>query len=164
MIALLIVFYAAYVYFTDKGFRFTWITWLWQMFTNQWRQAGSAYRSWQRDRVRNDDTKEHGSGRRQRWFSWGKRKLEPNAQVRFYYLSLLKEAEARGIQRQQAETPLSYAPRLTAALPADPDPSSAVDELTKAFVQVRYSDSEIDATRLPALEQFWQYVRRILRM
>ena len=164
MIALLIVIYAAYVYFTDKGFRFTWITWLWQMFTSQWRQASSAYQAWQRDRVQGDNVKEGSGGRRQRWFSWGRRKLEPNAQIRFYYLSLLKEAEAKGIRRQQAETPLSYAPRLMASLPADPDTSAAVDELTDAFVQVRYSDSEIDERRLPVLEQFWKHVRRILRM
>ena len=164
VIALLIVGYATYVYFTDKGFRFTWLTWLWQMLTSQWRQAGSAYRSWQRDRVRTQTEREGGEGgRRQRWFSWGKRKREPDAQIRFYYLSLLKEAESQGLGRQDSETPLSFAPRLTTSLPSDPDTSTAIDELTGAFVQVRYTDEPIDEASLPAMERFWQHVRRILR-
>ncbi len=165
VIALLIVGYAAYVYFTDKGVRFTWLTWLWQMLTSRWRQATSAYTVWRRDLVRMPGSAGEGgrSGGR-RWFSWRKRKLEPDAQIRFYYLSMLEEAESKGIARQQAETPHSYAPRLVASLPVDAETPVAVDALTGAFIQVRYTEARFDATELPLMEQFWQHLRRNLRL
>jgi hypothetical protein len=164
-IALLVVGYAAYVYFTDKGVRFTWLTWLWQMLTSRWRQATAAYHVWQRDRVRMPGSAgEVGGGRGRRWFSWRKRKLEPDAQIRFYYLSLLKEAESKGIERQQAETPHSYAPRLASSLPTDTETPVAVDELTGAFIQVRYTDKQFDASQLPLMERFWQHLRKNLRL
>jgi hypothetical protein len=170
LIALLIVGYAAYVYFTDKGFHFTWLKWLWQMLTGRWRQATSAYQSWQRDRIHTQDgDRERGRDGRRRWFSWGKRKLEPDAQIRHYYLSLLKEAESKGIERQQAETPFSYAPRLLASLSSDSETptsetSTAVDELTGAFIQVRYTDEKFDVGKLPLMERFWQHLRQALRL
>ncbi len=165
LIALLIVGYAAYVYFTDKGVRFTWLTWLWQMLTSRWRQATSAYSVWRRDRVRMPGSAgEGGRGGGRRWFSWRRRKLEPGAQIRFYYLSVLEEAESKGIARQKAETPHSYAPRLAASLPVDAETPVAVDELTGAFIQVRYTEAQFDVTKLPLMEQFWQHLRRNLRL
>jgi len=164
LIALLIVGYAAYVYFTDKGIRFTWITWLWQLFRSQWRQMTTAYGSWQSSRVDGEGTDERGrSGRKRRWFPWQRRQLDPNGWVRFYYHAMLDEAGAKGIVRQKAETPLRFAPRLTQTFADDPSATEAVDGLTGAFIDVRYAEKRMADADLPPLEQFWKTLRRMLR-
>ena len=78
-------------------------------------------------------------------------------------------AESKGIERQQAETPFSYAPRLLASLSSDSETptsetSTAVDELTGAFIQVRYTDEKFDVEKLPLMERFWQHLRQALRL
>lgn len=112
---LLLLGYAAYIYFSGRGVNFAWLRALWQALRERWLQLFGAYQDWQEARIRTrrgatitPDAAEHdpfGS-----W--WQRRKLDPNQQVRYLYLSLLHTAAKYGLPRAEAETPLRYAPRL----------------------------------------------------
>jgi hypothetical protein len=160
----LLVGYAAYVYFHDKGVRFKWLAWLWARLRARWQEAVALL---PRPRLGRAAEGEAGARRRRGWDFLRQRPHSPAALARFYYLSLVRAAGAAGVGRRPAETPHVYAPRLEASLqPVAGDAGqerAAVEELTGAFVQTRYAGEPPDAEQLSALEQAWRRMIRVLR-
>jgi hypothetical protein len=167
LLAAILLGYAAYIYFSGKGFSFAWLTRVWEFMLNQWRLLMGGYRQWQATRVRDQaDAADAGggSGPRRGLLSWfGKRSLTPEQQVRYYYLSLLEQAEESGRPRRRSETPNVFAPRLAAQVTEDESDQDAIDTLTQAFVRVRYARDRVEAAMLPELQQFWKRLRDLLR-
>lgn len=158
-----LVGYAAYVYFHDKGVRFKWLTWLWQRLRARWQEAVALL---PRPGRRSAEAGAAGA-RRRPWDFLLRRPHTPAALARFYYLSLVRAAGAAGVGRRPAETPHTYAPRLEASLePDDGDAAqerAAVEDLTGAFVQARYAGEPPGAEQLGSLEQAWRRMIRALR-
>jgi hypothetical protein len=161
----LLLGYAAYIYFSGKGVNLGWLTTLWRMLLARWAQFRHAYQAWAATRlptVKNEGDGEQGRSGLGRW--WQRRKLDPEQQVRYYYLSTLERAEQSGLVRRQAETPLQYAPRLAQRVEETMEDKQAVQTLTTAFVQARYSRRRIEATQIPRLQQIWQQIRQHLHL
>lgn len=166
MTALLL--YAAYIYLSGKGTGFGWARRLWEMLRMRWLVLFGAYQAWQAERRRAEAARlaaALAAGKQDGLPGWLRlRGLDPDRQIRYYYLSLLHRAEEAGMPRQGAETPLHYAPRLAERLHADDDGRHAIEELTDAFVQVRYAGEHVAPTRVEQLKQGWQQLRRLLRL
>lgn len=166
MAALLL--YAAYIYFSGKGLDLAWARRLWEMLRLRWLTLFGAFQSWQADRRRAEAERLAEALRRGEssglpgWLRL--RGLDPDRQIRYYYLSLLHRAEEAGMPRQQAETPLHYAPRLAERLEADDENRHGIEELTEAFVQVRYAGEHVGPDRVGHVKQVWQRLRRLLRL
>lgn len=200
IIAALLLGYAAYIYFGGRGVTFAWLRQLWDMLRKRWNQMVGSYREWQATHIRTDEDGDSSPGgrRRRRLLGWlGYRGLDPDAQIRYYYLAMLEQAEQVGHPRRASETPHDYAPRLAdqlargTVLPeASDDPirtevdsaeadseqnvpedamgdvasgGASIQELTDAFVRVRYAEghfAERDASRL---REKWNQIKRLLR-
>jgi hypothetical protein len=61
--------------------------------------------------------------------------------VRQLYAELLRLGERSGARRAAATTPLEHVPALHGRL----EPEQTVDQLTDAYVQVRYAETELPA-------------------
>lgn len=86
--------------------------------------------------------------------------LSPRDQIRYFYLSTVRRASERGVEREDSETPLEYVADLKASWPeADED----IDQLTEAFLEARYSARPIEPERIQPVKQVWQRVRMLLR-
>jgi hypothetical protein len=171
IIAALLIGYAAYIYFSGRGLNFGWLHQLWLMIRRRWGQMVGAYQDWQAAHVRNAGNDEDApSGRRRsRLLGWlGYRGLDPDAQVRYYYLSLLEQAEQAGHARRDSETPGRYAPRLAEAVAESTTDEEADNEavytLTDAFVRVRYADDHIEAKDATEMRDLWKQLKRLLRL
>jgi hypothetical protein len=92
------------------------------------------------------------------------RGLDPDRQVRYYYLALLHRAEEAGLARKGAETPLRFAPRLAEQLEEDDENRAAISDLTEAFVQVRYAGDHVAPDRLDRIKQVWRQLRKTLKL
>lgn len=167
VIAALILGYAAYIYFSGKSNNFEWARRLWAMLKTRWLMLFGAYQQWQTARKRAEAERaaeallKQGKGLP----SWLRlRGLDPDRQVRYYYLALLHRAEEAGLPRQEGETPSSYAPRLAQNLEADDENRAAIGELTEAFIQVRYAGEHVQPDRLTHIKQMWNQLKRILRL
>ncbi|WP_179131176.1 DUF4129 domain-containing protein [Candidatus Entotheonella palauensis] len=76
------------------------------------------------------------------------------------YLQMLQRAAAAGIHRRQHQTPYEYAPKLRQSLPeAEPD----INELTEAFVHVRYSPEPVDPDDAARAVHHGERVQQALR-
>lgn len=166
LIMALFLGYAAYIYFSGRGVNLGWLKALWRMVLARWAEFRQAYQNWsatllptasQADAPENENRRGFG-----RW--WQGRKLDPDQQVRYYYLATLEQAEQNGLPRRQAETPLQYAPRLAQQVDEKIEDKAAVQTLTAAFVQARYSRRSVEATQLPYLQQIWQQLRQHLHL
>lgn len=166
MAALLL--YAAYIYLSGKGGDLGWARRLWDMLRLRWAALFGAYQNWQADRRRAAAERAaaalaRGDGRGlPGWL--GLRGLDPDRQIRYYYLSLLHRAEEAGMPRHDGETPLHYAPRLAERIHADDESRHGIEELTEAFVQVRYAGDHVPPDRLGHVKQVWRHLRRALRL
>ncbi len=67
--------------------------------------------------------------------------------IRQMYARLLEEGEVAGVGRSAATTPLEHLPALTAAL----EPEQSLADLTDAYLQVRYAETEASQTRTEQL-------------
>jgi hypothetical protein len=198
-IAAILLGYAAYIYFSGKGTNFAWARRIWEMLRARWRLLFGAYQTWQAERVRaqanrEGNASEQTGGGLPGWL--GLRGLDPERQVRYYYLALLQRAEEAGLPRKEAETPLHFAPRLAAQLeakhaingtiddhtedvPGEVNASgnkviadqavlqanrAAIEELTEAFVQVRYAGGKVAPDRLAKLKQVWDQLKKRLQL
>lgn len=169
ILMLLLLGYAAYIYFGGRGVTWGWAKRLWQLLRERWLQLFGAYQTWRATRVADEASAAPGTPPPRRGFlSWLLRgKLTPDQQARYYYLSLLEQAEQAGHPRQPAETPLHYAPRLAQALREESEEEegqAAVDALTSAFVDVRYASRPVDSQRSLRLKEYWQQVLSILKV
>jgi hypothetical protein len=158
--------YAAYIYFSGKGFTFAWAKQIWAMLRERWQQLFGAYQGWQAARLaatlRAQAEDGHGARRLPGWLRL--RNLDPQRQVRYYYLSILHHAEQAGLPRHESETPLHYAPRLAEQLETDEAGQQAIRDLTEAFVDVRYGGSAVPPTRLSQVKAVWERLKRLLRL
>ena len=159
--------YAAYIYFSGKGSDFAWARRIWAMLRMRWLMLFGAYQQWQTARMRAQATRAEealrGNGRGlPGWLSL--RGLDPDRQVRYYYLALLHRAEEAGLPRKEAETPLHYAPRLADQLEADDENRAAITDLTDAFIQVRYAGDHVAPDRVARIKQVWQQLKKRLRL
>ncbi|MFN2200811.1 MAG: DUF4129 domain-containing protein, partial [Caldilineaceae bacterium] len=193
ILAALLLGYAAYIYFGGRGVSFAWLRQLWQMLRTRWDNVVDAYQDWQATRFREeDDSGTTGGRRRRRLLDWlGYRGLDPDAKIRYYYLSLLEQAEQAGRPRHRSETPYGYAPRLaqlvaeaakpqaegaaSSPLPTDESQDAAsgtgegqvdeqdINKLTEAFVHVRYAGTRFDSAEASKLQASWERLKRSLR-
>lgn len=167
LLTALLLGYAAYIYFSGKGFTATWAKQFWRMLVERWRQLFSAYQGWQAARLaaalaRAQGDESPGASRLPHWLRL--RNLNPERQIRYYYLSILHHAERAGMPRHEAETPLQYAPRLAERLEADEAGRQAISDLTDAFVEVRYAGAPMPPTRLAPIKTAWEQLKRLLRL
>jgi hypothetical protein len=94
--------------------------------------------------------------------------------VRYFYLTTLEQAKARGISRTNGETPSQYAPRLAAHLSATEadenlenqrvEKQQAVQKLTEAFIQARYSRRTLATTESTTLSHIWEKLKVYLSL
>ncbi len=166
--AAILLGYAAYIYFSGKGTNFAWARRIWAMLRLRWMLLFGAYQQWQHARLRAQAARAaeealRGAGRGlPAWLRL--RGLDPDRQVRYYYLALLHRAEEAGVARREAETPLHYAPRLAEQLEADDDNRTAITDLTEAFVQVRYAGDHVAPDRLTRIKQVWRQLKKSLQL
>jgi len=88
------------------------------------------------------------------------RSLSPRDRVRYFYLSTVKRAGNKGVERDEGETPSEYIQELKAEWPGVSD---EIDELTDAFIRARYSGQSIRESDVKTVKPFWQRIRRALR-
>lgn len=88
------------------------------------------------------------------------RGLSPREQIRFYYLSLVRRAGERGVARRAGETPLEYAQDLEKAWP---DSEADLDELTRAFLEARYSRRSIAGEDALTVRERWNRLKSRIR-
>lgn len=170
IVAALLLGYAAYIYFGGHSMTFRWLNQLWLMIRMRWQQIIGAYQGWQATHLRSVEESDKGStrSRRRRLMAWlGYRGLDSDSQVRYYYLSMLEQAEQAGYSRRKSETPSHYAPRLAEQISdedEDGDGAEAVHDLTEAFVRVRYADDHYDSLEVERLRGLWNRLKRLLRL
>ncbi len=167
IVAGLLLGYAAYIYFSGRGFSFYWLRRLWEMLRERWSNVADAYQQWQISRVRRAAEEGDGAGgkRRRSLLSWlGIQRLNPDQQVRYYYLAMLEQAEEAGHPRRRSETPLHYAPRLAEEVAVEEADRLAIDALTDSFVNVRYARGHVQPDDLPRIRQWWNRLKRLLRL
>lgn len=187
-VVVLLVAYATYVYLRDRGVRFAWLEWLRMALGRRWGDLRAALK---RTQQRLNPARSLGGNSRARpnLFAFGRRSWDdPDRQVRYLYLSTLRNAEQAGLPRRPGETPYGYAPRLAhslepvqTAIPAGDAPDHAdepsaetditlapsetsvsMDALTHAFVDVRYAGSHADATLVSRLQNHWERLQKAL--
>jgi hypothetical protein len=88
------------------------------------------------------------------------RGLSTREQIRYFYLSTVRRAGQRGVERGQSETPLEYASDLKSGWP---EVEGEVDDLTDAFLEARYSRKSIGDNRLGRIKQTWKLVRTAVK-
>ena len=81
-------------------------------------------------------------------------------QVRRFYLALLNRAGRAGYPRQPQQTPYEYAPKLSPHLA---DEAEALDQLTQAFIEARYSRRAFPPQEVSLLHRAWQRLQAALR-
>lgn len=179
----LILGYAAYIYLSDRGVQFTWLLTFWQLLRERWAAFFGGYRRWQRNLVHSraggveaerETPPVHWSKRGLDW-----RRLDPTQQVRYFYLTTLEQAKERGIGRTTGETPSQYAPRLAAHLSVTEinaaettenseiqraEKQQAVQKLTEAFIQARYSRRALATTESTLLSRIWEKLKVYLSL
>lgn len=171
VIIALILGYATYIYFSDRGIQFGWLRRFFAALRARWNELFGAYQTWQATRLRDRraaealEDEKRGLGLP----SWLRlRNLSPSQRVHYYYLSTLHRAAEAGLPRRPAETPLRYAPRLARFIEENnlehPDEEADVEELTTAFLRVRYAEKEVSEEELSFLQRVWERLRRYLKL
>jgi hypothetical protein len=161
----LLLGYAAYFYFSDKETSLRWLRRLWAHLVAQWQLLFGAARRWYAQRQpgvteRLDSTHSALPTLVRRLLPW--RLLSPNQRVRLLYFQLLAAAEKRATRREPAETPDRFAPRLETTIKAADEDATAIDDLTAAFVDVRYAGRTASAADSERLKQEWKRLRAAL--
>ena len=109
--------------------------------------------------IREGSDKTAGGGQK-RWRFFRLGGLSPREQIRYFYLSTVRRAGERGVERDLTETPLEYAEELKESWP---EVDAEVEELTAAFLKARYSDNPITGEDIPQIKETWKDVRRQIR-
>jgi hypothetical protein len=162
---LFILALAAYFYFVDRQTNFRWLRMLRDMLAARWQQLRSGWAAWRRSRIPGNSAGlgaqvVESSGVRRWWpLRWGG--LNPEQQVRYLYFQLLDRAAEADKPRGVSETPAAYAPRLSEEVQAEAEDKAAIDELTKAFVQVRYAGQAPPREEVSWLAQLWDHLREV---
>lgn len=157
--------YAAYFYFSDKDASTGWLRRFLARLYAQVLALFGLVRSWHPQAGRAGSPEDAGASSSLRSFV---RRLLPwtlmgsNQRVRYLYFQMLEAAEEHKVPRQQSETPGRFAARLDEALPVADDDQRAIDELTGAFVDVRYAGEEADPAQTEELRGLLAKVRSAL--
>ncbi len=85
------------------------------------------------------------------------RRLDPNQQVRYYYLSALRHAQRAGYHRRENQTPHEFQDTLAAQRP---DLTDTLRLLTIAFERARYADHPFDKQEAEAIRRAWEHFRQ----
>lgn len=132
IILTLLLGYAAYIYLGGRGFSFGWLRRFWHLLTMRIRELFGNYGEWRANRrMTADDPETEGTAPTviDNWLTRLRlRNLNPDQQVRYFYMTMLHQAQEAGIGRRGGETPLRYAPRLLESLHPVPRPSEEHDE------------------------------------
>lgn len=109
-----------------------------------------------RESVGLDDTSRLDKRRRSAPPRVGRREIHAE-NVRRIYAALQAQAEALGLKRRDAETPLEYLPRLSARFPA-----LTIDfqTITHAYVAVHYAQQSATDAQVRELRAIWQHTQR----
>ena len=99
-------------------------------------------------------------GRKSPWRFIRLNALSPRDQIRYFYLSTVKRAGDRGVERGEDETPLEYMADLKEQWPGAEE---EIEELTQAFLEARYSPEKIEENRLNPVKQQWKQLKASLR-
>lgn len=186
---ILILGYAAYIYLSDRGVKFTWLLAFWQMLRERWQMFFGAYLQWQHNRLPGRSQRDRGNEGEGSTVHWSKRnlnwrRLDPTQQARYFYLTTLEEAKEQGIGRTGGETPGQYAPRLIRYIadqrkahqpseensaqilenPGEIVEHQGVQQLTDAFIQARYSKQPLAKNESILLVNIWQKLKDSLRL
>jgi hypothetical protein len=103
---------------------------------------------------------EETQGGRRRWRFLRLGGLSPREQIRYFYLSTVRRAGERGVERESAETPLEFVADLKEGWP---EVEQEVEDLTDAFLKARYSQNPITSSDVPEIKNNWKEVRREIR-
>ena len=88
------------------------------------------------------------------------RRLTPRQRILFYYLALVRRGGESGLSRQPWQTPYEYAHRLEPELPEE---QGALQAMTEAFVEARYSQHPVETVQVSAVQRAWERLRMALR-
>ena len=86
--------------------------------------------------------------------------LSPEEQVRYFYLSTVKRAKDKGVERDNNETPLEFMADLKESWP---EAEEEIDSLTDAFLKARYSPKPIEKEELNPIKATWKKAKSQLR-
>lgn len=137
---------------------------VWQAWLEWWRSIWSWILGWKNRAAiqlrrppsrASESAAEAGPGWWERW-----RARTARERVRRLYLAMLNRAAQVGAPRQRHQTPHEYAARL---LPRVADQAEALDQLTEAFVQARYSKRDFSPQDISLLHRIWQRLQAALR-
>jgi hypothetical protein len=86
--------------------------------------------------------------------------LSPRNKIRYFYLSTVRRAGQRGVERRKNHTPLEYSDDLKENWPhSDGD----LDSLTAAFLRARYNPKEIKEEEIEPVKRIWKRIKPALR-
>jgi hypothetical protein len=161
---LVLLGYAARIYFSDKQLSLGWLQRLWTRLLGRWLALFDAAVRWHSQTFVASSEGKRGPAQRPTWLQrlTGWRLLTPEQRVRFLYFRLLEQGAKRGIARGKAETPNRYAVRLETTLDAPTETAADIDALTDAFVQVRYAGRAVEPEDADALHEIWRRLRKAL--
>ncbi|MEM7127380.1 MAG: hypothetical protein AAF702_13690 [Chloroflexota bacterium] len=155
IIITLLLGYALYIYLSGRGVNLVWLRRFWALLIMRIRELFGAYGDWRATRnifSRKGDNDE-GMADGTRPPGWLKRlrlsDLNPDQQVRYFYMTLLEEAQEAGMGRRHSETPNRYSPRLTERLHPVPAPlqDSEVDTDPESDEGSQEETSMMDTSR-----------------
>ncbi len=168
---IIIVTVLAVLYFLrERGIRLTpenlhrywhiftaWVRQAWQSF---WAGAEQLRTSLQAQFTSRPSAEQESEKSKRRWRFIHINALSPRDQIRYFYLSTVRRASRRGVQRQQSETPLEYVEDLKREWPAAKED---VEDLTSAFLKARYSPQPVEKEDVNPVKETWKQVKSELR-
>ena len=86
--------------------------------------------------------------------------LTPRKQVQYFYLSALRHAGKRGVERRRHQTPLEYVADLTERWP---EARGDAEALTAAFLKARYAREAVSDEDASAARSIWKRIRSVLK-
>lgn len=86
--------------------------------------------------------------------------LPPRERVRYFYLSIVRRAGEKGVERTKNETPAEYARDLKDEWPGA---EREIEALTGAFLEARYSRRDFDEEDVNPVKRVWKEVRATVR-
>lgn len=96
-------------------------------------------------------------------FSLGRppfRSLSPREKIRYYYLSVVRRAEEKGVERGKSETPSEFAADLKEEWP---EADGEVEAITDAFLRARYSPQQMTGKDLGPVKETWNRIKSAIR-
>lgn len=135
---------------------------LWQRFVTWWRSLWGSARlrvleiRAQVQQLADAEVAASDKPIRQRFFRINA--LSPREQVRYFYLSTVKRAADRGVERGAGQTPVEFLENLQEEWP---DSAESTQDLTDAFLHARYSRQDVGDAG--STKQTWKRVRSSLR-